>query len=280
MKRIPFSQTLKNTSIDIKREYARLYVLFFKPRFYDRTSNMLNLFDCCDANFENMPFRGTSISLKDFTECHKYNFRESPSGVDIDYLVSFCEYTYNLVVYCQKLELSSFGFQTNLEMGQAIMFYIQQVTKVIELIGYMANTQDGVTDFVPKSPEAISVAEIVAPNLSYKVIEYNHHSMKGDLEKKRDTLLALADQLEPKRGELKKINSDLETDVFFLYNNLNIRHNNSDPAGKKYKPVIAAMTNKQIEQWYDDAYQMSLLAFLELDNVERKDRVKKLRETI
>lgn len=57
----------------------------------------------------------------------------------------------------------------------------------------MANTQNGVMDFVPKDQAAISVAEIIDPSLSYRVIEYNHYSMKGDLKRKRDILLALED---------------------------------------------------------------------------------------
>ena len=40
------------------------------------------------------------------------------------------------------------------------------------------------------------------------------------------------------------------------------------------------MKDGDIEQWYDDMYQMCLLAFLELDHLERKERVKKLKEDI
>jgi hypothetical protein len=40
------------------------------------------------------------------------------------------------------------------------------------------------------------------------------------------------------------------------------------------------MTKKQLEKWYDELYQMILLAFLLLDNVERIKKVKKLKENI
>lgn len=43
---------------------------------------------------------------------------------------------------------------------------------------------------------------------------------------------------------------------------------------------VADMKDGDIEQWYDDIYQMCLLAFLELDHLERKERVKKLKEDI
>ena len=105
--------------------------------------------------------------------------------------------------------------------------------------------------------------------------------MKGDLDIKRSTIIALADKLEPQRKTLGQINSSLESDLFFLLNNINLRHNNSDPAGgKKYHPVVAGMSNDELEKWYDEIYQMCLLAFLELDNADRKDKINKLKQDI
>lgn len=121
---------------------------------------------------------------------------------------------------------------------------------------------------------------IVDPALSYRIIEYNHHSMKGDLERKKATLIALADKLEPKRAKLKQVSGSLESDLFYLLNSVNVRHNNADQVGKNYIHFVADMKDSDIEQWYDDMYQMCLLAFLELDHLERKERVKKLKEDI
>ena len=53
--------------------------------------------------------------------------------------------------------------------------------------------------------------------------------------------------------------------------NLNIRHNNisaEDPG--KYKAYVAQMSTENLEKWYDEAYQMCLLAFLQLENIDRK----------
>ena len=104
--------------------------------------------------------------------------------------------------------------------------------------------------------------------------------MKGDLDRKKATLIVLADKLEPRRSELKTINPNLEDDLFFLFNNVNLRHNNIDPNGKNYEKTVSAMKNCELEKWYDNVYQMCLLAFLELDHIERKNRVKKLKKDI
>lgn len=270
MKRVPFSQVLKNARIDIRREYDRLYRMFCVNNIYGFKDNIITMKDICAGHFTSFPFRGTCVSLDDFDDVYGYRFEEKPFDFNLDYLVSFCEYSYNLA-----RNVPSDGLTTGL--GETIHFYLCQIKLVVEKIGYMANLQGRVIDFVPKDQVAISVAEIVDTSLSYRVIEYNHHSMKGDLERKKGILLALADKLEPLRDNLRHINTSLESDIFFLLNSVNLRHNNADPSGVNYKPFVAKMTKEEIEQCYDDTYQLCLLAFLELDNLDRKDRVKQLK---
>ncbi len=263
MSRIPFSQVLKNASVDIRKEYDRLYTLFYLVKHKG-----LNLRTWCAIFFTQLPLHGRCISLDDFDSSNNIHFEKAPKDFDINYLIDFCEYSYNIANY----EKSKF-------LGCSTKSYLEQVEKVIEAVGYMAIQKDGVTDFVTKNQAAISVAEIVEPNLSYKVIEYNHHSMMGKLDKKRDFLRAFAHELEPKQSSLEKINKDLKNDLFFLFNNMDIRHNNSDSNnGKKYKEFVDNMNNKELEDWYDYIYKMCLLAFLELEHLERKEQLEKLKE--
>lgn len=221
MKRIPFSQVLKTAAIDIRREYDRLYGMFCVQKFQDMVGAGSSLKDYCATYFVRLPFRGTCVSLDDFDDFYGYSFEKNPSTFDIEYLVSFCEYSYNLAIYNQN---TIYGGGI-VGIGDPMQFYVQQVLTVIETIGYMPNNQNGITDFVPKDQAAISAAEIVDPALSYRIIEYNHHSMKGDLERKKATLIALADKLEPKRAKLKQVSGSLESDLFYLLNSVNVRHN-------------------------------------------------------
>lgn len=282
MNRIPFSQVLKNASIDLEREYARLYGLFFLQKIQVDQNRITTLREYCANNFISFPFRGTCVSLDDFDDFYGYHFEKVPANCDVDYLISFCEYSYNIVIHSQGMGYAGLGMMDAFCMTQPIHLYLQQVLAVIETVGFISNTDEkGITDFVPKDQAAISVAEIVDPDLSYRVIEYNHHSMKGDLERKRSTILVLADKLEAQQKKLKQINAQLETDLFFLLNNINLRHNNTDPAGgKKYHPTVAEMGKEELESWYDETYQMCLLAFLELDNIDRKEKVGQLKQTI
>lgn len=87
--------------------------------------------------------------------------------------------------------------------------------------------------------------------------------------------------LEAKRSDLKKADKTLENDLFYIFNNLNIRHNNIDPQLKgNYKVYVAQMPNDELERWYDEAYQMCLLAFLQLENHDRKIEFDKLKAEI
>lgn len=276
MERRNFAQILKEANVDIRREYDRLYNAFYVQKIANATGQGFVLREYSAANFMNMPFRGTCMSLDDFDDFYKIHYEKVPSEFDINYLVSFCEYTYNLAMYTPFM--GAFGY---MGMPNASQMYMQQVMKVVETIGYMA-TQDGnVTIFVPKSAPAISVAEIVAPSLSYKVIEYNHHALQGNLEGKKSILLLLYEKLEPQRSKLKQINKTMEDNLFTLFNNLNLRHNNCDEQKKEYyNAFVAQMPKKDLELWYDETYQICLLAFLELENYERKEKIKELKEKL
>lgn len=276
MSRRNFAQVLEGVDIDIRREYDRLYGSFFLQKTFDGMGNGISLYDYCQMNFINIPFRGTCISLDDFNDVYNLYFERVPSNFDLNYLLLFCEYTYNLLIYLNPMNSSG-----SICMSSPSQIYLQQIYKVIEEIGYMYSANEkGITIFTPKLPEAISVSEIIKPEISYKVIEYNHHLLQGDIEKKKAILLVLADQLESRKIELKSINNTLGTNIFILFNNLNIRHDNCGIESPYYIEYIANMSQKELEQWYDETYQLSLLAFLELDNVERNRKISELKDFI
>ncbi len=123
-----------------------------------------------------------------------------------------------------------------------------------------------------------AVAEVVDPNTAYAVIEYNHHLLKGDIAEKQRILKLLADKFEPLRGELKRVNKELESNTGYLLNKMNIRHNNME--GKNAIEYVKNLSDEELEEWYDETYQMLLLCFLEYENIERNKKINKLKGVI
>ena len=95
---IPFSQVLKNAHVDIRKEYDRLYQMFYILK----NQKGITLRMCCAIFFMQRPFRGTCISLDDFDNTYGYYFEKSPENFDIKYLISFCQYSYNLANFEYK----------------------------------------------------------------------------------------------------------------------------------------------------------------------------------
>ena len=266
MERRPFSEVLKNAEIDLDREYERLFRIF---NMKDKDGYSLR--EICKNHFLELPFRDTILSLEEFDSIHHFEFEMPPKDFDINYLINYCEYIYNLIVY----------FQTEIRFESGCLpDPIQHILKLIEKIGYMQIHSDGFTLFVPKSQPAIVVSEMLSEDLSYKVIEYNHHSMKGELNRKKSVLVELARQLEGKQSKLNSINSSLKSDLFYLFNSLDIRHNNTDPDSTHYKKILDKMSDDEIETWYDEVYEMCLYAFMTLDQAERAQKIKELKRKL
>lgn len=276
-----FAQILKEAQIDVKAEYQKLYGMLYDRSIQVSNTKRISAYDEISDYFVSFYFRGTCLSINEFNDIHGFHFEKEPANFNIDHLISLCEYIYNMLMAYQGVVGYQYGIPQPLPIN--IQFYIAQILQVINAIGYTQTTLDAFTVFVEKSPEAITVAEsnLIPANLSYKLISYNHHSMKGQLDEKKNALLQFASILEGKRKLLKAADTNLEKELFYLFNNLDLRHNNTDPENdSKYNNVVAQMPTDELEKWYDETYQMCLLAILQLEHVERKNSLKNLHSLI
>ena len=150
----------------------------------------------------------------------------------------------------------------------------------LEKYNHKAYIDDERILIIEDKPEVTAVAEIVEQDLAIDIIRYNHRSLQGELDLKKNILLSLGAELEPRRRELQALNKQLSEDIFFMLNNLNVRHNNRSKKDKNYKEYVAKMRKDRLEKWYDELYQMILLAMLLLDNTDRMAKVKDLKNKI
>ena len=157
------------------------------------------------------------------------------------------------------------------------------IKKIIYIINYdleslnytVSKMSDDQYIIVQKDAAVSEVVELVEPTIADSILEYNHYVLKGDLEKKKNILVKIANALEPKRHEINEINKQLCSDYFYLINNMNIRHNNCDKTDEsKYNEKFDKLQSEEKEEWYDDIFQMSLLMYLLLENKKNSSKIK------
>ena len=229
--------------------------------------------------FDDWKNRGHCVDLHDFLETVNYDdYCDRAKNGDIEAFLVFLE----IVLNCWKM--AEIYMVKNEEIKYYTDFYLlfdimtDCLSRYNHTAVYDENTEQVLV--IEDNPAITAVAEIIEPKLSLDVLKYNHHTLRGEIDKKKAILLALGSELEPKRKILAGINSTLEDGIFFMLNNLNLRHNNMSPDDKNYKEFVAKMDSETLENWYDELYQMILLAFLEIDQIERNSKVKTLKANI
>ena len=272
-----FAQNIRSIQVNAQDEYDKLRETYTEEWVSDSQGGETSYDFLFCEHFRELPFAGTHLTLDEFTEACGYSFADDLEDFQTENLIDFCEFFFNLI---SKLPSSIYRrYKFHLYEPD---FVCQYILRVIEAVGYMRTEEDGFTVFVPKDSVAITVSqsEEIPIGVSYRVLSYNHHSMKGDLENKRQTLLLLADQLEPQRKALEVIDKQFTGDLFYAFNSFHIRHNNIEPSGAKYKKPIGDLSDEALEHWYDEVYQMCLLAFMRLEHGKRKKEFDSLKAQI
>lgn len=263
-----FAQILESGKVDYEKEYKKLYDLLYSGDT-DMDDDDPSVYTILSASFTSFYFHGTYLSLQEFDEENGFIFPDpSQDNPKIEDLILLMEYFYNMLVGYVGSQHTSFYVSINAQ------FLMQHILKVCDAIGYKQKSEGDFTVFVEKNAVVTAVAEsdLIPDDLSYKLITYDHHSMRGNLEKKKSIIVRLAGILEGKQARLNQVNPTLKKDLFYIFNNFNIRHNNCDSQSKDYKPAIANMNKQDLENWYDETYQMCLLAFMELEQADRKPK--------
>lgn len=273
MARRNFYEILNDTPLNLQAEYERIHKLF-----YEGTDSYRAIEDMLDYAFESLPEHliGRTISLSDFNRTYNFAFPDTiitDPGLPfspVDDLLIFCEYIWNFCV-----GLLEYAMHTLDEDEYSSIKHLQKmIAACMNDLGQMLIQRGKLFIFVPKDPAVISVAEIVGKELVVSILEYNHHSLRGDLTKKKAILKLLADDIEGDRQKLRNLNRTLETQLFQLLNKF-VRHDQTQT------PHIATMKPQEIEECYDDIYQMWLLAKLEIDHyTDRKNRIAGLIEKL
>lgn len=229
--------------------------------------------------FSSWKARNRCIDMDDFLQTIGFEYIEAGSQFMTEDYLTEIEVIYNFWnISCKYIDSHSDEFRCYDTRNELKNLMDACLSDFNYKAFYNAETEQLIV--AEDKPEVTAVAEIVEPQIAFEIIRYNHWTLQGDFEAKKHILLTMAALLEPQRDKLKHINRSLEDGIFFMLNNLNLRHNNCAEGDKHYKKEVATMTPIKLEYWYDELYQMILLADLELDNINRMREIEGLKRKI
>lgn len=258
-----FFDLLKNSKVDVNYELQKLNNLFIQDCCFHRRK-LYSLHDLVAENFAKYYKRREHfLSLQELLNAI---YRECFNISKFDKYFLYAEMYVDLISMLDNLDNQEIESQKNIIKTQ--------IERVISSLGYkfivIDDRQIIVENNVFANEASQAVTEFADIKEALSILEYNHFSNKGNIERKKEILKKIADLLEPwrkplnKSSELKdllKANNDkiqaLEK-LFYMYNKFNIRHNNEDQ-------MLTGLSNQEIESWYDKIYTMSLFVILGKD---------------
>lgn len=250
-------------NLNLQNEYEKLEKIVLK---YTNEYNM-SLNDEIESYFDLWKYKKNYLSFDElrshlgftYTKAWDYSFNAEIESI-YDFFV-YCEMILNMILVVLPEE-------AQIVNDNIIKKIIYIINYDLESLNYtVSKMSDDQYIIVQKDAAVSEVVELVEPTIADSILEYNHYVLKGDLEKKKNILVKIANALEPQKSEIKAINYQLFKDYFYLINNMDIRHNNCDSSDtSNYNAYFDKLTIEEKEEWYDEIYQMSLLIFLLLEN--------------
>ncbi len=266
-----FYEILSEMQFDVSREYATLLRLFQVEATVPMGGYIQPLAVYVDkVYFRTLPFRGGFVSLNEMMSAIPIK----PGTRNLDDLFVLCEF---LVALLPEKRLIEDGLIR--KQGMTIIeniFYILDKTnhELTQLPG-----SDERMIITEKNKGTTLAVEIVGDaEIAIDLIEYNHFALKGDLSAKKKILSSIGMYIEPILRSKALQNAGyrkLESDTGFVFNNFHIRHNNKE--GAKAQDYVLTLSNEELEDWYDKAYEMAISVIIINDHLPTESKLAELK---
>lgn len=261
---------------DIEKEFDVIMKLFAQPciviypQYNQRQliplENAIN--NIC---FYSWKQRHGCIDIADLRDKLDFNNRQSSNKED---MIVCLEYCCNIIYLAnRKFYYTSFPVSGASQKTPQFIMLEDNVELLLNHLNYEKHVFDNEEKVIltPKNPAATAVAEISSQATAMAILMYHHGSLKGQLAEKKDILRRIAQEHEPILDKPIDGYTDYFKTANNMLNNLDIRHNNR--AGKKKNALATNITDEELENWYDELYQLLLFCVLIKDNKERKDKM-------
>ena len=187
-------------------------------------------------------------------------------------VLTYLQYTLNIAELCRR----SFNREEAPGYDFDIRNYTELLSRIREILRHFRYEVKYVPEkefifLVPDDPAAEAASQDESDPVSSAITEYRSSSSRGHMARKRELLSFLGNRIESYPDNLKSENSVLFSRIEFMLNNINIRNDNV--SGEQMIERVAAMSGEEMENWYDETYQMMLLRILQHENTDRMSRV-------
>jgi len=270
MARETLYQRLDNLGVTVQEEYEALIRLLKveKNIFWYSSYTLIQYIN--NHYFRELPadFRSPFLTIEEMMQA--LNLRNSSVSLDDLFLLSELLIALLPEKHIKKKE----------DLHQQATTIFENIFSFLEKLNYELKEIDGGRKIiVEKNPATTQAVEIVTDNsTAIALIEYNHYSLRGELEEKRRILTALGAYIEPILRSRVLQNAgykQLESDVGFMLNNFHVRHNNKE--GAKAQDYIVGLNNKQLEEWYDRIYNAILSVIIINEHIPTQNNIAELK---
>lgn len=268
---------MKNSKIDVQREYARINKLFEKDTFYSYygSKTMCGYID--EYFFRDWEKRKRNISINDMFTSLKIRDKEGLKYNTVQNLLLYIEAILNLIEISDIKPMTKANEEYYRYQWKTYDVLKENIYGLLEDLNYETKKLSNDEIIIVEKDMLVSAVAESNKNISDKIIEYRRFLLKGKIKAKREILNLLANEIEAMRVKFKGTTySGLMEDVQFMLNNLNIRHNNLN--GKNKKEYVVNLSRSKMEELYDKTFDMILGIYVINDYLDNKNEIDNLKK--
>lgn len=186
--------------------------------------------------------------------------------ISVDHYTYYAEFVVNMILFVDN--------KNEIVYSKHIIDNVNNVLRQLNYTFHFDDNKD--VHIVPDDVLVSEAAEITQDTygLGESIYAYNYRQLSGDLNAKSDILCRLYKYYETIESQAKQYGFNaLADDVSHLSNKLNVRH----AASPKQKIVLGDMTQKEIEEWYDDLFRLYLSLIVLVDYKSKRKDINELK---
>lgn len=212
--------------------------------------------------FQEWSFRGTAISCEEYLDniglpsCY---FKDK-QGISEEKFLYYLEFIYNIISF------SVMNRYITIE-NEKVISIVKNLNIIAEKLNYQFVEEEERFLLVKRDADVDSVLDIVEPNVSLLLLEYNDFKVKDNIIRKTEILKAIDKYIEENQSVYSKLDKDSYSSWGYIVNKFGVNHKIEE----KYKNI----SDEERLEWYDKAFYLAIhmirLSKIKDINQERKD---------